>query len=156
MSIFTKRPTQKTKPKQGNVTVQMPGAQTSLKHVAWWATKRVAVAFCVPFLALFIAHNSFVMINQTAFWAIKHGTAPAISWSISLMEDVTNVRPISEAQAAVPAKIKPQQTSSLPEPKGKLSTANLLAYEDALDNAVAMPESTVQAALHTDHRKGKK
>jgi hypothetical protein len=105
----------------------------------------------VPALALFVIHFSFLILNQAAFWAIKHGTAPAISWSISFMEAATSVRPLSEAQAAVPAKIKPQQTSSLPEPKGKLSTADLLAYEDAMDNAVAIPESTVQAALFADH-----
>jgi hypothetical protein len=97
--------------------------------VAWWATKRVAVAFCVPFLALFIAHNSFVMINQTAFWAIKHGTAPAISWSISLMEDVTNVRPISEAQAA--PRPTAQQLSQAYDIEDQLAAAVL---QDMSDN----------------------
>jgi hypothetical protein len=146
---------QKPKPKPTLGAGNQP-KQRTVARALWWSTKRIAVVFCVPALSLFVVHFSFLILNQAAFLAIKYGTAPAISWSISFMEAATSVRPLSEAQAAVPAKIKPQQTSNLPEPKGKLSTADLLAYEDALDNAVAMPESTVQAALHTDHRKVRK
>lgn len=149
MSIFTKKPNQELIAANGN---QIAPLHRPIRDALRW----LSLAVGVPMLSIIMLHQSLVVVNYGALWAIHNVTAPAISMTLNLVEDATNVRLVTPAQAAAPAKIKPQQTSSLPEPKGKLSTADLLAYEDALDNAVAIPDSTVQAALHADHRKGKK
>jgi hypothetical protein len=122
MSIFTKKPNQELIAANGNQIV--PEYRPITTALRW-----LSLAVGIPMLSIIILHQSLVVLNYSALWAINNVTAPAISMTLSLVEDATNVHLVTQAQAA--PRPTAQQLSQAYDIEDQLAAAVL---QDMSDN----------------------